>query len=51
VNKFFPKIISDVAKETGIPKNRFINLMDALGGEGLSMKPIFNQTDYIHPNA
>ena len=51
VNKMYPKIIMDASRETGIPKNRFINLMDALGGENLSMKSIFNKTDFVHPNA
>lgn len=51
VNKFYPKIFMDVSRETGIPKNRFINLMEALGGEELTMKPLFNTTDFIHPNA
>jgi len=51
VNKFYPKIVSDASRETGIPKNRFINLMEALGGEKLEMMPLFNTTDYVHPNA
>ena len=33
VNKFYPDIIQKAARDTGIPKNRFINLMDTLGGE------------------
>jgi hypothetical protein len=51
INTFYPKIFLDASKETGIPKNRFINLMEALGGEKLSMMPLFNTTDFIHPNA
>lgn len=33
VNKMYPKIIMDASREAGIPKNRFINLMEALGGD------------------
>lgn len=50
MNKFYPKFVSDVARDTGIPKNRIINFNEELGGNNLEHKEFFNTTDYVHPN-
>lgn len=50
VNSFYPNIYKQVLKETGIPKSRFVNLNEELGGDSLSMKSFFNTTDFVHPD-